>query len=443
VTVVLACLIVVSPLPSAQAAPTGAPLPNSLPVPAGARLPFDTDKTVYYTSGPHASDNIGGSDGSYVQVDVASADGIDFSGGKDNENFPVLAIARGKLIGLNDWNGTSFGEGTSVWIEHEEAGVVSEYWHLSEVDGDLRKVWEGAGEKIVDRGRVLGKAGKTGQTQAGAAVHLHLRIRASESKKAERFFWHGRTIDGYAIWMYRVPEDDLKGYNYQGSATTGEHKDERIKPRSCTSDLQNWFALATVGKNFTHDEELNVAPTNPNPKTDPNTLFAAACGIQAPMTANRQPPPVVPVPVVIPPGGPKPTTPPPATSWWDRLIEGPRKRVEETWDGITRMPGDVAAWIGDQYKQKKRAAEEKMAETGAWLQRELDERWKQAQAAAAEMFDELWRQAEVALASLLETLARELAAQADKAVRQMCGAAFLPPIAFAVLSLVSWRRRRP
>src|SRR5688572_8562223 len=146
VTVVLACLVVVSPLPSAEAAPSGAPLPNSLPLPSGARLPFNG--AVYYTSGPHASDNIGGSDGSYVQVDVANADGIDFSGGEGNENFPVLAIARGKLINLKDWKDNSFGEGTSVWIEHEEAGVVSEYWHLSEVDGDLRKIWEGPGEKI-------------------------------------------------------------------------------------------------------------------------------------------------------------------------------------------------------------------------------------------------------------------------------------------------------
>src|SRR5688572_4666686 len=89
VTVVLACLVVVSPLPSAQAAPAGAPLPNSLPLPPGARLPFDGTKQ--YTGGPHDSDDAGGSDGTYYEVAVEDADGIDFSGG----SFEVLAIADG------------------------------------------------------------------------------------------------------------------------------------------------------------------------------------------------------------------------------------------------------------------------------------------------------------------------------------------------------------
>ncbi len=415
VAAVLAALAIVTPPLGADAAPAGAPLPNTLPLPPGARLPFDGTKQ--YTGGPHSSDN----STFYAEVDLDAADGIDFSGG----SFDVLAIADGAVIAADDEDLaiTTLNKGTFVGIEHEN-GVISEYWHLKEINPEVSKRKGKPGDDgKVTRGFLLGKAGMTGNQ---TAVHLHLRLRAQDSSK--KVAWHGQVFDGYTFWMHRVATDEKKGFNYQGSATWGESADRAITLKPCKDDVQDRAAKAMVGRTYGLDVEQNAAKSDPVAGSDPNTLFAETCAgrVQADVTANRPLPPVV-GPVVVPPGGPGQPQPPPADAGF--------------WDRVTRMPGDVATWTGDQFERLRKGTEEKLNETGTWLQEQVDERWKQAQEAAADLYDAVWEQAEIAMASALDWVARELAAQAEKAVGQMCGAAFLPPIAFAVLSLVTWRRR--
>lgn len=418
VAATLAVLIVV-PTSGAGAAPSAAPLPGTLPLPPGARLPFEGTK--FYTGGPHDSDDTGGSDGTYHEVLVEEADGIDFSGGE----FEVLAIADGAVIAAEPWDDESDGKGAFVGIEHDN-GVVSEYWHLSAISEAVRERNGKPGEAgKVTAGFVLGKAGKTGNQ---TSVHLHLRLRAQDSSK--KVAWHGQELDGYTFWMHRVADDQEKGFNYQGSATWGEAIERGIALKSCKEGVQERAARAMVSRPYGLDVEQNAAKSDPVPRSDPNTLFAEACPgrVQAEVTAKRSLPSTGVSGPGAPggPGAPQLTGPSPEPGLWDR---------------IARLPGDIATWTGEQAERASSGAREKWNEGWEWAGRAADERWKQIQEAGTGVAAELWRQAEVALASVLEWMAREAATQAEKTVREMCGAAFLPPIAFAVLSLVRWRRR--
>lgn len=159
-------------------------------------LPFPTVKGIHIEDG-------------WWRVDGSWHHGIDYIKGSVGkgwtwESFPVIASAPGRACAaLDDKLGCIKGVGTRILIRHKLASgkvVYTYYGHLKRIAPAIA-VGTGRFSTRVERGQLLGWAGKTGYP--GTGTHLHFEL-----------MWEpGDWIDPYDIYRRRDAYPDPAGRN--------------------------------------------------------------------------------------------------------------------------------------------------------------------------------------------------------------------------------------
>lgn len=214
------------------------------------RLPYAIGIDALWTGGPHAFDQGGLLTASFPYGDGS---GLDFAA-PGNTSFDALAIAAGTVVRTNTTNcDVAFGFGCWVAVRHTVGSSVAVYAHL--MPGSIIV---NPGESV-SRGRILGRAGHSGQQ---SIVHLHLELRRGNGSDAstcssqsncfgDPMGWGDLAsyIDGWRIWTYR----DATGQeaNYDGSATRGAFQVIPDFPYSDHGTARR--VIARVSEDFTCD----------------------------------------------------------------------------------------------------------------------------------------------------------------------------------------------
>lgn len=240
-------------------------------------LPYDkSNVAVRYVGGPHARAN---PPSAYCQKTRITSSGVDFG---SRAPLRVLAIAPGRVVDIHlPELGKPEKPGAGYWVtlEHDN-GLQSSYWHLQDRPKDTFPPMNV--DDRVPQGFPVGNAGKSG---GQAAVHAHIELerghQAGDPYSGAPVSWHGRSMDGWTLWMHLVNGDSSIGYSYQGSATKGTPTVADIKIANDSASagcvLASTTVTAHVGGQFDEGQEQSKNDDCAL-KVDDSTRFACDPG---------------------------------------------------------------------------------------------------------------------------------------------------------------------